>query len=53
MFIGDFTCMYVCGRVLETLELVIDRCELPCGCWELLLTAVHFFSPALSLFTEA
>lgn len=34
MFIGDFTCMYVCGRVLETLELVIDRCELPCGCWE-------------------
>ena len=34
MFIGDFTCMYVCGMVLETLELVIDRCELPCGCWE-------------------
>ena len=27
--------MSVCLKVAEVLELELDRCELPCGCWDL------------------
>ena len=35
MFIGVFTCMCVGEAVGSPGTGVTDRCELPCGCWEL------------------
>lgn len=35
MCIAVFACKYIWVRVLDSLELELDSCELPCGCWEL------------------
>jgi hypothetical protein len=41
-------CTYIRVRLSEALELVTDRCELPCGCWELNLSLWERAASALN-----
>lgn len=45
-----FCCMCIWMWVLDALELELDRCELPCGCWDLNLGPLE--EPTVLLTTE-